>query len=63
MTIAGTIALARGYGITGGYARVMSGAIRAAASERAARAYRAAIAEDGAEGLFVGLNTTCPIAA
>ncbi len=42
MTISRTIQLARSHGIGGAYARVMSGAIRAASSERAAkRKYRA----------------------
>lgn len=65
MTITKQIESARRYlrdGNGGAYARSMSGAIRAAASDRAANAFRKAIAEDGAEGFFDRLNTVCPIA-
>lgn len=62
MTIAKTIAIARKHGLTAGYARVLSGAIRAAASERTANAIREAIREDGAGHLFVALDTNCPLA-
>jgi hypothetical protein len=62
MTINQTIQIARGHGISGAYARVMSGAIRAAASDRAVRAFRAAIADDMAAHLFDGLDTSCPTA-
>lgn len=48
MTIAKTISLAKQHaanGNTGAAERILNGAIRAAASERAAKAYRAALAE------------------
>lgn len=63
MTIARTIQTARQHGIGGAYARVMSGAIRAASSDRAANAFRKAISEDKAEHLFLNLSTNCPVAA
>jgi hypothetical protein len=63
MTIAKTIAFARKFGVNAAYARVMSGAIRAAMSARAASQLRAAIVEDKAEHLFRDLNTSCPTAA
>lgn len=63
MTITRTIELARQHGMTGAYARVMAGAIRAASSDRAANAIRKAIAEDKAEHLFLNLGTNCPVAA
>jgi len=63
MSIARTIELARQHGITGAYARVMAGAIRAASSARAANAFRKAIAEDRASHLFKNLDTDCPVAA
>lgn len=63
MTIKRTIELARQHGLTPAYARVMSGAIRAANSERTAKAIRAAIVEDGAEHLFCNLTTSAPVAA
>lgn len=59
MTIARTIEIARQHlkaGNPGAYARVMAGAIRAAASNRAANAYRDAIAEDKAWSLFVDFD-------
>jgi molybdopterin/thiamine biosynthesis adenylyltransferase len=62
MTINQTIQIARGHGIGGAYARVMAGAIRSAASDRAVRAFRAAIDADNASHLFDGLNTSCPTA-
>lgn len=48
MTISKTIALAKAHaanGNTGAAERILNGAIRAAASDRAANAYRAALAE------------------
>ncbi len=63
MTIAKTIEMARKHGMTSAYARVLSGAIRAANSPRTTKALRAAIAEDKAAHLFVGLDTNCPTAA
>jgi hypothetical protein len=63
MTIQRTIDLARQHGVGGAYARVLSGAIRAAASAKAANAYRQAIRDDKAEHLFRGLETSCPTAA
>lgn len=63
MSIARTIELARQHGSTGAYARVMAGAIRAASSDRAAKALRKAIAEDSAGHLFHNLDTDCPVAA
>lgn len=65
MTITRQIAFARQSlpGNPGAYARSMSAAIRAAASNRAASALRKAIAEDKAERHFVGLDTACPLAA
>lgn len=63
MTIASTIQMARKHGIGGAYARIMSSAIRAAASDRASNAIRKAIAEDKAEHLFLNLGTNCPVAA
>lgn len=65
MSIARTINTARAHlvaGNSGAYARVMSGAIRAAMSERAANAFRGAIAEDGAQAAFLNLSTSCPTA-
>ena len=50
MTIAKTIAMARQHlasGNRGAYARIMSGAVRAAMSNRAANAYKAAMQADG----------------
>lgn len=60
MTVAKTIAYARQQGLTRGYANILSGAIRAALSARSAKAFRTAIAEDRAEHLFKGLDTSCP---
>ncbi|MBT9385484.1 hypothetical protein KM176_16540 [Pseudooceanicola sp. CBS1P-1] len=54
MTIAKTIETARQHltnGNAGAYARIMSGAVRAAASDRAANAYRAAMKADGFDAL------------
>ena len=54
MTIAKTIQIARQHltnGNSGAYARMMSGAVRSAMSARAAKAYRAAMIEDGFETL------------
>lgn len=64
MTAAQTIANARKHlpANPGGYARVLSAAIRSAASDRTANALRMAIAEDGTSGLFVGLDTASPVA-
>lgn len=67
MTISKTIEMARMM-LKGGngsaYARMMSGCIRAAGPNGIANTkYRAAIAEDGTEALFVNLNTNCPLAA
>jgi hypothetical protein len=50
--------LAKGQGPA--YARIISSAIRAAMSDRSAKQFRAAIAEDKAEHLFTGLNTRLP---
>lgn len=60
-----TIASARRYlanGNGGAYARLLSGAIRAADRPSTAYVIRAAIREDKAEGLFLRLDTTTPIA-
>lgn len=62
MTIQRTIEIARQHGLTVAYARVMSGAIRAATSARAAKAYRQAITDDKAAHLFCNLGTQCPVA-
>lgn len=65
MNNARTIELARQHlrnGATGAYARIMSSAIRASLSARSSNAFRGAIAEDRAEGFFVGLDTACPVA-
>jgi hypothetical protein len=67
MTITKTIEMARKM-LNGGngaaYARVMSGCIRAAGPVGTANTkYRAAIAEDKAEGFFINLDTRCPLAA
>lgn len=45
------------------YARLMSGAIRSAVSDRSASGFRKAIVEDGAERFFARLDTNCPLAA
>ena len=66
MTITKQIEMARkmlNAGNGGAYARLMSGSIRAAMSDRAAKAFRAAIVEDGAERFFSKLDTNCPVAA
>ncbi len=65
MTNAETIAFARQMLPSNptGYARVLSGAIRAASSARTAKTLRAAITEDKAEHHFVRLDTVCPLAA
>jgi hypothetical protein len=66
ITMKRTIEIARGYlgaGNGGAYARLLSGAIRAAMDDRVDHAIRAAIAEDKAEALFVDLDTSCPLAA
>lgn len=65
MTITKTIEMARkmlNAGNGSAYARVMSGAIRSAMSDRAANSFRKAIVEDGAERFFRDLETTCPLA-
>lgn len=62
MTIQRTIQIARQHGLNGAYARIMSGAIRSAMSDRTAKAFRAAITEDKAEHLFRDLNASCPTA-
>ncbi len=65
MTIAKQIENSRKFlraGNAGAYARGMSAAIRAAMSDRAAAAFRKAIAEDNAESLFANLSTSCPLA-
>jgi hypothetical protein len=66
MIVAKTIEMARemlNAGNGEAYARVMSGAIRSAMSDRAANSFRKAIVEDGAEHFFSRLETACPIAA
>lgn len=66
MTITKQIEVARKFlnaGNAKAYAQAMSGSIRAAMSDRAASAFRKAIAEDKAESLFLGLNTASPVAA
>lgn len=66
MTIGKTIQMARNMlhsGNGAAYARLLSAEIRASMSTRAANAVRKAIAEDGAERLFVKLDTSCPLAA
>lgn len=66
MTITKQIEVARKFLLTGNtkaYAQSMSGSIRAAMSDRAAKAFREAIAEDKTETLFRGLGTACPVAA
>lgn len=66
MTITKQIEMARkmlNAGNGGAYARLMSGSIRAAMSDRADKAFRAAIVEDGAERFFSKLDTNCPTAA
>ena len=66
MTIPKTIEMARKFlkaGNARAYAQLMSAEIRAAMSDRAANAYRKAIAEDGTESLFSGLSSPCPTAA
>ncbi len=66
MTNAKTIEMARkmlNAGNGPAYARVMSGAIRSAMSERSASAFRKAISEDKAESLFIDLAGSAPIAA
>jgi hypothetical protein len=67
MTITKTIEMARTMlkvGNGSAYARVLSGCIRAAGPHGIANTkYRAAIAEDKAEALFVDLDTRCPLAA
>jgi len=50
--------LRQGSGVA--YARVISGAIRAAMSDRSIREFRKAIADDKAEAFFVDLNTRAP---
>ena len=65
MSIADRIASARRFlaaGNPAAYARVMSGHIRAAASDRARAALLRAIAEDDAAGHFRGLGTPSPTA-
>ena len=44
------------------YAAGMAAAIRSALSERAVKAFRKAIVEDGAEDLFRKLESPCPVA-
>ena len=66
MTAFETIALARQHlttGTPGAYARIIAGAMRRASSDRVTRMYRAAIAVDGMERWFVGLDTDAPVAA
>lgn len=64
MTITKQIQTARSYkDNAGAYARVMSAAIRSAMSDRAAKAFRAAIIEDGMQHAFAGFDTNCPTAA
>lgn len=66
MTNAKTIEMARkmlSAGNGGAYARLLSGAIRSAMSDRSAAAFRKAISEDRAEALFVGLSGSAPTAA
>ena len=65
MTITKQIENCRVYlktGNPGAYARGMSAAIRAAMSDRAAKAFRNAIAEDHASHLFSNLFTDAPTA-
>ncbi|MGJ7039177.1 hypothetical protein J2Y63_002432 [Shinella sp. BE166] len=66
MTNAKTIEMARkmlSAGNGAAYARLISGAIRSAMSDRAANAFRKAVSEDGAERFFDKLDTSCPTAA
>lgn len=64
MTTEKTVSMARALleaGNASAYARMMSGAIRAASGKRAA-VYRAAIIEDDAARFFLHLSTNCPLA-
>lgn len=66
MTITKQIEFARKFlkaGNAKSYAQSMSSSIRSAMSDRAAKAFRKAIAEDQTEALFRDLNTDCPVAA
>lgn len=66
MTIAKQIECARNFlkdGQTLVYAQMMSGSIRAAATNRGAAIVRKAIRDDAAERFFVRLDTSCPLAA
>ncbi len=66
MTISKQIEMARKYltaGNSKSYAQSMSVSIRAAMSDKAANAFRKAIAEDKTEHLFRNLGTACPVAA
>ena len=47
----------------GAYARAMSAAIRSAMSDRAVKAFRAAVEQDGMVAAFANWNTPCPVAA
>lgn len=65
MTISEQIANARKHLATGNtqsYAQVMAGMIRSAKSDRAVKAFRIAIQQDGTADYFVSLNTACPLA-
>ena len=65
MTITKQIQNCRAYlktGNPGAYARGMSAAIRAAGSERAAKAFRTAVAEDHASHLFNNFFGSAPTA-
>lgn len=65
MTIARTIELARQHlrnGGYGGYARILSGSVRASRGARTSNAIRKAIADDGMERLFLNYATPCPTA-
>ena len=64
MTIAKQIELARSYLKTnpGAYARLISGSIRSAMSDRAVRAFRDAVMVDGTEQLFNNFRSATPTA-
>ena len=47
----------------GAYARVMSAAIRSAMSDRAVKAYRAAVEADGMVGAFANWSSATPVAS